>query len=84
MIRPKGSFVLKPGDLEWQLGSLVFLSHNDRNDQPRSPPPDLRTIIREGELELSDECDHERVHLDNAAGVTKAVERQRSPQGMNS
>ena len=46
----------------------MFFSLNNRDDTGCRPPtPDLRSIIREGELKLLDESDQEHVHLNDAA-----------------
>ena len=74
------SFILYWGDLERQLRSLVFLSLNDGGGDPRSPPPNLRNIVWETELELPDESNQERVHLDDAGKSRGTLD---FPQGMN-
>jgi len=58
----------------------MFFSLNDWDDKPCRPPPDLRSVIWESELELPDEGNQKRVYLDDTKRIIRDVKRQFSPR----
>jgi len=54
------------GNLERQLRSFVFFSHNHRGDLQLSEPLDFLSVVWKGEVKFPDESDQYCVHLDDA------------------
>ena len=54
------------GDLQRKLCTFVLLPEDNGDQDPGFNPPDLRVMVRMGDVELSDESHQERLDLDDA------------------
>jgi len=57
--------VPESGNHEWQLLPFVFLSSNHHHNRLPPQPSDFLPVVWKGKVKLPNECDQERVHLND-------------------